>query len=138
MLQKSYSKFYQKLHNFVDSTKLVSLLYHFPTFSNVIYYLAGKRKTKRFNSSGPKPTGSTHERGGDSPRTGRPRRHYKFALRHLGIRITSKEPQVLFTCLTDICAKTPGLLFFHGFRSLTEPRRIHGRTRGFPVTATPP
>jgi hypothetical protein len=82
--------------------------------------------------------GLAHECRGNNPHTGRPRPHYRFALRPLGIRITSKEPQVLFTCLTDMCANTPGLLFLHDSRSLTEPRRTHGRTRGFPVMATPP
>jgi hypothetical protein len=40
-------------------------------------------------------------------------------------------------CLTDICAKTPGLLFLHGSKSLTEPRRIHGQARGSSAMATP-
>jgi hypothetical protein len=54
----------------------------FSTFSSVIYKLSvkRKRKRKRFNSDGPKPTGSAHELRGNGPRTSRPRPRWDFCI----------------------------------------------------------
>jgi hypothetical protein len=75
-----------------------------------------------------------------SPRTGeytRARtRAGELVQRSLAIQITRKELEALFIRLADIRINTLELLFLYGFRSMTEPRRAHGRSRSSMATAT--
>jgi hypothetical protein len=96
---------------------ILPILYYFYQFPK----LAVKRKGEMMNSVGPDLAQvslrieKTHARPCPCPR-------YGFAPRPLGIWTTIKEPQVLFTCLTDSCTKAPVLLFLHGSRSSTTVR----------------
>jgi hypothetical protein len=72
------------------------------------------------------------------PRTGEYAcaRASEHAQRSLAIQITRKEPVALFIRIANIRINTLELLFLYGFRSTTEPRRAHGRSRGSMATAT--